>query len=381
MLESCSLDTSAKRVLWLLAAIFFLTLLTPPVRLYFFEMSKRWLYIFSFSFSLSFVLTPLAMMLAVKFGILDIPESRKIHETATPLLGGLAVIIAFTSALLANMVLDKIMILFLCSSIVIALMSLIDDWIGLSARLKLSVQTVVVLFLIYHGVILQLFPMSTLWGYGLNVLFTILWIVGITNALNFLDGMDGLAGGVSAIMSFFMGVVAFQTGQPFMGWIAIAVMGSCLGFLPFNFRVRKPAAIFLGDTGSTFLGFVLATLAVIGEWDESPIVSFSAPVLIFWVLIYDMAYITVERILTGKVRTVMEWIDYVGKDHIHHRMLALMGDRKKAVLLIWFLSATLGISAIALKHARPVDGILLVVQAFLITLFVSILEYYGRHRH
>jgi UDP-GlcNAc:undecaprenyl-phosphate/decaprenyl-phosphate GlcNAc-1-phosphate transferase len=260
-------------------------------------------------------------------------------------------------------------------------MSLIDDWTGLSARLKLSVQVVVVLFLIYNGVILDLFPVKTFWGYGFDVILTVLWIVGITNALNFIDGMDGLAGGVSTIMAFFMGVVAFQTRQPLMGWIAIAIMGSCLGFLPFNFRVRKPAAIFLGDTGSTFLGFVMATLAVIGEWDENPIVSFSAPVLIFWVLIYDMAYITVERVLTGKVRTVKEWIDYVGKDHIHHRMYALLGDRRKAVLLIWFLSATLGISAIVLKNARPVDGILLVIQAFLITICVTILEYSGRQRH
>ncbi len=381
MFKSTFLDTSAKRILWLLTAIFFLTLLTPPVRIYFFEMSKRWLYIFSFALSLSFILTPLSMMLAVRFKILDIPAERKIHETPTPLLGGLAIIIAFTSALLANMVLDKTMLVFLCSGIVIALMSLIDDWTGLSARLKLSVQVIVVLFLIYNGVILELFPGRIFWGYGLNVILTILWIVGITNAMNFIDGMDGLAGGVSAIMAFFTGVVAFQTNQPLMGWIAIAVLGSCLGFLPFNFRVRKPAAVFLGDTGSTFLGFVLATLAVIGEWDENPIVSFSAPVLIFWVLIYDMAYITVERVLTGKVRTVREWIDYVGKDHIHHRMYALLGDRRKAVLLICFLSATLGISAIALKNARPVDGILLVAQAFLITICVSILEYSGRQRH
>jgi UDP-GlcNAc:undecaprenyl-phosphate GlcNAc-1-phosphate transferase len=381
MLESGSLDTSAKRILWVLTAVFFLTLLMPPVRSYFFEMSKRWLYIFSFALSLSFVLTPIAMMLAVRFNVLDIPADRKIHETPTPLLGGLAIIVAFTSALIANMVLDKTMIIFLCSGIVIATMSLIDDWTGLSARLKLSVQVVVVLFLIYNGVILELFPGRTFWGYGLNVILTILWIVGITNALNFLDGMDGLAGGVSAIMAFFMGVVAFQTNQPLMGWIAIAVLGSCIGFLPFNFRIQKPAAVFLGDAGSTFLGFVLATLAVIGEWDENPIVSFSAPVLIFWVLIYDMAYITVERVLTGKVRTVREWIDYVGKDHIHHRMYALLGDRRKAVLLIYFLSATLGISAIALKNARPVDGILLVIQAFLITLCVSILEYSGRQRH
>jgi UDP-GlcNAc:undecaprenyl-phosphate GlcNAc-1-phosphate transferase len=381
MFKAGSLETSAKRILWILTVVFFLTLLTSPVRVYFFEMSKRWLYIFCFALSLSFVLTPIAIMIAVRFKILDIPAARKIHETPTPLLGGLAIIIAFTSALLANMVLDKTMIVFLCGGIVIALMSLIDDWSGLSARLKLSVQVVVVLFLIYNGVILDLFPVNTIGGYGMDVIVTILWIVGITNAMNFIDGMDGLAGGVSAIMAFFMGVVAFQTRQPLMGWIAIAILGSCLGFLPFNFRVRKPAAVFLGDTGSTFLGFVLATLAVIGEWDENPIVSFSAPVLIFWVLIYDMAYITVERVLTGKVRTVKEWIDYVGKDHIHHRMFALLGDRRKAVFLIWFLSATLGISAIVLKNARPIDGILLVIQAFLITLCVSILEYSGRNRH
>ena len=237
-----------------------------------------------------------------------------------------------------------------------------------------------VLVLIRYGIVLDLFPGGTFCNYCLDALFTLVWIVGITNAMNFLDGMDGLAGGVSAIMAFFLGIVAFQTNQPFMGWIAIAVLGSCLGFLPFNFRVKKSAALFLGDTGSTFLGFTLASIAIIGDWDENPIVSFSAPVLIFWVLIYDMTYITIERIASGKVKSLKEWIDYVGKDHIHHRMHALIGDKKKAVLLIYFLAATLGLSAIALKNARPIDGILLVIQAFLITVFVSILEYSGRNR-
>ncbi len=381
MFKSIPIMTSPKRILWLLMVVFFLMLLTPPSREYFFEMSKRWLYIFSFAFSLSFVLTPLMIMLARKLQVLDTPDDRKVHDRATPLFGGVAVIAAFVASLLANMVLDSRITFFLCGATLIALISLIDDWRGLSARLKLLVQIAVVLCLINHGVILSLFPMKTFYGYWLNVLLTIIWIVGITNAMNFIDGMDGLAAGLSAIMAFFIGVVAFQTRQPFMGWIAIAILGSCLGFLPFNFRLKKPAAIFLGDTGSTFLGFSLATLAVIGDWDENPIVSFSAPVLIFWVLIFDMAYITVERILTGKVKSVKEWIDYVGKDHIHHRMYALLGDKRKAVLLIYFLSATLCISAVALKNGRVIDGILLVIQAFLITIVVSILEYSGRSRH
>jgi UDP-GlcNAc:undecaprenyl-phosphate GlcNAc-1-phosphate transferase len=159
------------------------------------------------------------------------------------------------------------------------------------------------------------------------------------------------------------------------------MLGSCLGFLPFNFHPKSPASIFLGDTGSIFIGFVLSSLAIIGDWaDNNPIVSFSAPVLIFWVLIFDMTYITVERVITGKVKTVKQWIDYVGKDHLHHRTYTLLGDKRKAVLFIYLLAVTLGVSAIALRNARPVDGVLLVIQAFLITVIVSILDYSGRKR-
>jgi UDP-GlcNAc:undecaprenyl-phosphate GlcNAc-1-phosphate transferase len=233
--------------------------------------------------------------------------------------------------------------------------------------------------MVLFGIVLDLFPLHTTWGYLLNVLFTIIWIVGLTNAMNFIDGMDGLAAGIGAIIAVSMGIVAYQTDQPFMGWIAIAMVGSCLGFLPFNLGLKHPASIYLGDTGSTFIGFVLAALAIKGNWaDNSRIVSFSAPVLIFWVLIYDMTYITVERIFTGKVKTVKEWIDYVGTDHIHHRMYALLGDKRKAVFFIYLLCITLGISAVTLRYARPIDGILLVIQASLITVIISIMEYRGR---
>jgi UDP-GlcNAc:undecaprenyl-phosphate GlcNAc-1-phosphate transferase len=370
------------RVLWFAALAIFIALQLPPVRLYFFDAIGRWLYIFLFAFSLAAVLTPLAWLIASRIGAVDLPAERKVHERSTPLLGGLSIIVAFGAALLANMILDTEMVTMLAASAVLAVASFFDDWKGLSAKVKLIIQLVLVLVMIWNGIILELFPVHAWWGYGLNALFTIVWIVGITNAMNFIDGMDGLATGLAAIIALFLGIVAFQTDQSTLGWIAIAILGGCLGFLPYNFRVDKPALIFLGDTGSIFLGFVLSSLAIIGHWaDDNPIVSFAAPVLIFWVLIFDMTYITVERVLTGKVKTVKDWIDYVGKDHIHHRTYTLLGDKRKAVLFIYLLAATLGVSAIALRNARPVDGVLLVTQAFFITIIVAIMDYSGRHRH
>jgi len=369
------------KVLWYFSLALFLLLLLPFCRRLFFDHIGRWLYIFLFSFSLSIIATPIARYIALKTNIVDTPGGRKIHKNSTALLGGVAIIFSFISGLLANMILDKESVILLIGALIVAVISFVDDWKDLSAKFKLIGQIIVVLGLIYYGLILDLFPASTTWGYAMNVMFTILWIVGITNALNFIDGMDGLAAGISAIIALFLGIVAYQTNQPYMGWIAAAMVGSCLGFLPFNFRPTKPAVIFLGDTGSIFLGFTLSALAVKGEWsDNNPIVSFSAPVLIFWILIFDMTYITVERIITGKVKNFKQWIDYVGEDHIHHRLYKLLGDRRKAVLFIYFLCATLGISAIALRNARPLDSILLVFQAFLITIIVSLLEYSGRQR-
>ena len=381
MLGLNSPKISTRRIIWYVSVVMFGVLIIPRIQSYFAYVGVRWLYILLFSFSLSAVLTPLMRVIALKWNILDMPGGRKIHEKGTPLLGGVAVMAAFTAALLGNMVLERQVVVLLCGGIVVASIGLLDDWKGVSAKLKLLIQFCVVIILIHSGIVLALFPKIHWWGYGLNILFTLLWIIGITNAMNFIDGMDGLAAGVAAIMSLFMGIVAMQTNQPFMGWIAIGMVGSCLGFLPYNFGFRSPAVIFLGDAGSTFIGFVLAALAIKGDWaDNSRIVSFSAPVLIFWLLIYDMAYITVERIVTGKVKSIKEWIDYVGTDHIHHRLYALLGDRRKAVIFIYLLCLTLGISAIALRYARPVDGILLVVQAFLITVVVSIAEYSGRNR-
>lgn len=374
-----SRKASFRRVFWISALIVFILLLIPFVRGLFFTYIGRWLYILLFAFSVSALLTPVMSAVATKAGIVDIPGGRKIHSETTPLLGGVAIIISFICALTANMILDARDITLIAGGTVVAVVGLIDDWKNIRAVYKLLIQIIVVIILIRSGIVLELFPIQTTWGCLLNAAFSIIWIVGLTNAMNFIDGMDGLATGVSAIISLFLGLVAFQTNQPFMGWIAIAMMGSCLGFLPFNFSMHKRASIFLGDAGSTFVGFVLSSLAIKAAWaDNNPIVSFATPILIFWVLIYDMAYISVERIISGKVKSFRDWIDYVGTDHIHHRLLAVFGDRRKTVFFIFFLCATLGISAIILRNARLIDGILTVLQAFLITVIVSILEYSGR---
>lgn len=376
-----SWKASFRRIFWISALIVFVMLLIPPVRYMFFEHIGRWLYILLFAFSTAALLTPIMTAIATKAGIVDIPGGRKIHSEVTPLLGGIAIIISFLSAILSNMILDTQVIALIAGGTVVAIVGMIDDWKNIRAGYKLFIQIFVVIILIRSGIILDLFPIHTTWGYLLNAALSIIWIVGLTNAMNFIDGMDGLATGVSAIISLFLGLAAFQTNQPFMGWISIAMLGSCLGFLPFNFSLHKRALIFLGDAGSTFVGFVLSALAIKAEWaDNNPIVSFATPVLIFWVLIYDMAYISVERIISGKVKSFRDWIDYVGTDHIHHRLLAVFGDRRKVVFFIFFLCATLGISAITLRNARLIDGILTVLQAFLITVIVSILEYSGRRR-
>lgn len=367
------------RVFATLAGILFVLLWLPPVRRLFFETGGRWLYILLFAGSTAALLTPLMISVATRLGVVDNPGGRKIHARVTPLMGGVAIIVSFISALTANMILDRAETAIIACGVAVAAISLADDWKNVRASWKLAVQVLAVMVLIYFGVSLDIFPIHTTWGFLLNAALSILWIVGLTNAMNFIDGMDGLATGVSIVIASFLALVAYQTGQPLMGWIALAMLGSCIGFLPFNFGITRPAFIFLGDAGSAFMGFVLSALAIKADWaDNDPIVSFATPILIFWVLIYDMAYISVERIITGKVKNFREWIDYVGTDHIHHRLFAILKDKRRTVFFILFLSVTLGINALVLRNAQTTDGLLTVLQAFFITVIVSILEYFGK---
>jgi UDP-GlcNAc:undecaprenyl-phosphate GlcNAc-1-phosphate transferase len=327
-----------------------------------------------FSFSLSFVLTPWARYLAKKVNILDHPDDRKVHHQATPLLGGIAIYIAFVGSIFINNIYTKPLLGILIGGTIVFLISVIDDIIEIPAGLKLLVQFLAASIIIGSGIVLDLFP-ETPFGLAGNIFLTFLWVIGITNSFNFFDGMDGLASGLGIITAFFIGVVAFQTDQPFLGWIAIALMGSCIGFFPYNFRLHQPATIFLGDAGSNFLGFTLASLAIFGDWaDNNPIVSLATPLLIFWIFVFDMTHITLTRVISGRVTNFKEWINYVGKDHLHHRLEFLLKSKKQSVLFIFFLCACMGISAVVLRYARTVDAILLVIQAAIIVILVTILE-------
>ncbi len=355
-----------------------LLLLVPLIRLFFVNAGYRWAYILGLSIGLCFSVMPLLRGIAIKWGILDEPDHRKIHGNPTPLLGGAGVFLAFNLGILINGIYSVELIVILFASAMIFIVGIVDDIREIPASLKLLIQLLSAGLVISFGITVTVIPLSLgLIGKIGNIVLTFIWIVGITNAMNFLDGMDGAAAGVGAIISFFLGLLAFLTDQPFFGWIALSMMGGCLGFLPYNFKMKERSSIFLGDGGSTFIGFVLATLAVYGHWwsgDNNPVVSFASPLLIFWILIADMTYITAHRILKGKVLNFREWIAYVGKDHLQHRLFYVLGDKRKAVFFIYAFAITLCISALVLRHADTLNAVLLLIQAVFIVILGSILE-------
>lgn len=362
------------------AALGAVALAIPPVRELFQLEGLRWLYIFLFAFLGTGAVTPLMIWVGHRWSLVDIPADRKIHVVPTPRLGGIAFYAGFVGSLLLNSIVPDWMIAVLLAGSILLIIGVLDDIRELPAWAKLLGQLLAAGIVTASGKVLTLFPPGP-FGETANILLTILWIVGITNAFNFFDGMDGLATGLAILMAGFMGVVAFETKQPALGWLAIAMIGAGLGFLPYNFRGTRPAVIFLGDGGSTFIGFTLACLAVRGNWaDSDPIVSFSNPLLIFGVLIYDMIHITVERILTGKVKSLREWLDYVGKDHLHHRLERALGSRQASVAMIFLFTICLGLSALALRHAGTMEALLLLIQAGLIAAMLTVLEISGRRR-
>lgn len=335
----------------------------------------RWLYIMLSSLLLTFLAVPVMKSLAEFFNVYDIPDYRKLHEKPTPLFGGVAIYMAFVIVVLINFDFSLQLKGIIIGSTIIAAAGVLEDTFGLSAKMRLLSQILAVLVLIGYDVRLHIGPESR-WIFLLESILTLIWVVGITNAFNFFDGMDGLATGLAGIASFFIGVVVLQTNQHYVMYLAFAIVGCCLGFLPHNFHIRthKSADIFLGDTGSTLLGFLLASMPVMADWaTDNPIKAYSIPLLILGVLVFDMTYTTVERFASGKVKSVREWLEYVGRDHFHHRLSDHgLGDFN-AVLFIYFLSATLGISALVLKNASVFDCLLLLAQAGSIYILLVIL--------
>jgi UDP-GlcNAc:undecaprenyl-phosphate/decaprenyl-phosphate GlcNAc-1-phosphate transferase len=292
-----------------------------------------------------------------------------------------AVFVAFFLALFLNNVFLPGMKSLLLGATLIFVMGLVDDVKPLPALLKFMLQVGISLVVIVGGDIHLTFFFHSPWAPFVNIPLTVLWIVGLTNAMNFFDGIDGLASTLSLICAVFMGLLAFNTGQAALGWFAVAAVGACVGFIPHNFRLGKSALIFLGDAGSTFLGFTLAGLAVLGQWSmTSQFVSLASPVLIFGVLIFDMVYVNVSRIKNRQAKSFTELLQCVNKDHLHHRLLFLGFARKEVVFIVSTLSVCFGMSALIIMDQKFIEGLLGLFQALLILGLIVTLMLKGRER-
>lgn len=369
-------------MLWRIIIWSMLVVLTfPTVQAFYFRAGMRWQYILLYGFVAAYAFTPLCRWLALRLNILDRPGWRKVHDRATPLLGGVAVYCAFLLSLTLNGVFLPGMGTLVAAGTLIFMVGLWDDVRSLSPVFRLGVQLAAALYVVFIGHIqLKILPPS-IFGAWVNVPLTVLWLVGLTNAMNFFDGIDGLAAGQSIIISVFFGAIAFKSGQAALGWMAVAITGACAGFMPFNFIPGRSARLFLGDAGSTFLGFTLAGVAVFGEWSStSHFVSLTAPVLIFGVLIFDMLYVTLSRIKNRKVAKIFEPLATASQDHLHHRLLGMGFARKEAAFAIFTLSVCLGVSALIIMDGVPLDALLGLFQAVLLFTIIVSLMFKGRKR-
>lgn len=331
-----------------------------------------------FTFILMLVLTPLCIKVARHFKIQVNHKDHKKHFAPTPLLGGLAVYVSFVIVALLHQPWSPQMQAIMLASSIIAVMGTIDDIRPLSSIVRLLGQLIAAGIVMNAGLKITFMP-STWWGEIGAVLFTLIWILGIVNATNFVDGVDGLAAGFTVIASVFFFLITLHLDQFAVVLVASLLIGAGLGFLVFNF---KPAKIYLGDGGSTFMGFVLACLALYGEWSSwGPIIAIGIPVLILGVLIFDMIYITISRVKNGQVHNFKEWLDYRGYDHFHHRLINLGFKEEEAVIFIYAICIILGLSALVIEHARisfPV--VVLLIQAILIFIAITLLMLVGREK-
>lgn len=330
-------------------------------------MSGAWLYVAALIISAltaAFV-TPLVSRLARHVGMLDeIGDDRRVHETPTPRLGGVAVYLGFTLALFAvlGIALSNRFNFFhelgdiheflglLFGSVLILCVGLWDDIMGLRAKGKLLAQVVVALIAILYGFVIKdvhvpfygLIDVPPWLGYAL----TLLWYVGMMNAINFIDGLDGLLSGVTAISGMFMFAIALVHHQPVSALVMVALAGAALGFLPFNFN---PAKIFLGDAGSLFIGFVFATVSVMGEGAKQAVaISILVPLIILALPVLDTAAAIIRRTRSGKRITDAD------RGHFHHQLIFRYGlNVRQAVLLIYAVCFVLGATAFVLSGGLP----------------------------
>jgi len=338
----------------------------------------QFLLIGSVSFILVLIFTPLCMKIARRFNLVDRANTSNKSFSPVPLLGGVGIFLSFLMVALCHQPWTAEIRAIVIASGIIVTMGTIDDIYPLSSIVRLLGQILAAGIVMGAGLKISFMP-HTWWGESLAVVGTLIWILGIINATNFIDGVDGLAAGFTVIASTFFFLITLHLQEFGVALIAIILVGCGLGFLIFNF---KPAKIYLGDGGSTLMGFLLACLALYGQWSHwGPIIALGIPVLILSVLIFDMIYITISRIKNGHVRNFRQWLDYRGQDHFHHRLIHLGFKEEEAVLFIYLTSVSLGLSALVIEHARvsyPV--VVLLIQAVMIFINITILMLTGRQK-
>ncbi len=314
------------------------------------------------------LLTPVVRVLAVKVGAMDIPkDARRMHDHPIPRMGGLAIFFGFILSVLLFAEQTPQLRGMLLGAVVIVILGILDDIYTLSARLKFLVQILAALIAAVSGNLIDtlsnpnVFSSDPYWNLGwLAWPITVLWIVLVTNAVNLIDGLDGLACGVSIISSLTMLVIALVLGENAVAVLLAALVGGCVGFLPYNLH---PAKIFMGDTGSTLLGYVLAVTSIQGMFKMYSVISFVAPFLVFGLPIFDTSFAFIRRIATGHNPMSPD------RGHIHHRLIDMGFSQKQAVGVLYVISAILGLSAVTLTTSGPVKAILLLVAFCVAALF------------
>jgi UDP-GlcNAc:undecaprenyl-phosphate GlcNAc-1-phosphate transferase len=302
--------------------------------------------IFLTALTFSVLGTPLARRVALRIGVVDVPNARKVHAAPVPLLGGAAIYAGFMVALvvLGDRFYIRELVGILLGATLVSLFGLADDRWGLHAYLKLGGQLLAGAVLVLGGTQVRLFTAE--W---MNWSLTLLWVVGITNALNLLDNMDGLSAGITTVAAAFFLLLAAMGGQFLVGAMAAALVGACVGFLRYNLN---PATIFMGDTGALFLGFLLAALAIKLRFPSNvPWVTWLVPVCVLALPIFDTTLVFVSRLRRGK-----NPLTTPGKDHVSHRLAALGLTKREAVLSCYLIGCACGMVAVFISQASAPDA-------------------------
>lgn len=298
------------------------------------------------AFFLAASATPLVKRLAVKLGIVDQPAARKLHTRPIPLMGGVAIYLAFmiTLLLFGDRTYVRETIGIFIGATLCSMVGLWDDRRSLSPLTKLLAQGLAATLMIASGVQVQLRVPAVV-----NIALTLVWMIGITNAMNLLDNMDGLTGGVGVTASAFFLLLAAMNRQYLVGALAASLLGACIGFLVYNVN---PASVFMGDSGALFIGFMLAAVGIKLRFPGNvSFVTWMVPVMVLAVPVFDTALVTVSRLRRG-----VNPLTTPGKDHLSHRLVKLGYTPREAVLTIHLVCCAVGVIAIYIMQATVAEG-------------------------